>query len=115
MNGIYFTFTNPFSYLGSDLDDAKPVKIFARHQNLASSQIISYRTDASEQWCCLIGIAKQEERIVGYMQLYSVERKISQPLEGHAAAFATFMVEGNNKPSVLFCFASRNQAQAKVT
>jgi len=81
---------------------------------LAASQIISYRVDHTEQWCCLIGIAKQEERIVGYMQLYSIERKISQPIEGHAAAFSSFVVEGASKPSTLFCFASRNQQQAKV-
>eukprot|EP01087_Luapelamoeba_hula_P010434 TRINITY_DN2768_c0_g2_i1.p1 TRINITY_DN2768_c0_g2~~TRINITY_DN2768_c0_g2_i1.p1 ORF type:complete len:1757 (+),score=359.13 TRINITY_DN2768_c0_g2_i1:174-5444(+) len=94
--------------------EAKPIKVFARHQSLAGSQIINYRVDSSEQWCCLIGISKQEERIVGAMQLYSVERKISQPLEGHAAAFANFQVEGSPKPSTLFCFASRSAQSAKL-
>lgn len=41
------------------------------------------------------------------MQLYSVERKCSQPIEGHAASFATFKMEGNPEPSTLFCFAVR--------
>lgn len=48
------------------------------------------------------------------MQLYSVDRKVSQPIEGHAAAFGEFKVEGNAKSSTLFCFAVRSQAGGKV-
>ncbi|ETE62313.1 Clathrin heavy chain 1, partial [Ophiophagus hannah] len=48
------------------------------------------------------------------MQLYSVDRKVSQPIEGHAAAFAEFKVEGNAKPSTLFCFAVRSPAGGKL-
>lgn len=48
------------------------------------------------------------------MQLYSVDRKVSQPIEGHAAAFGEFKVEGNAKTSTLFCFAVRSQAGGKV-
>lgn len=48
------------------------------------------------------------------MQLYSVDRKVSQPIEGHAAAFGEFKVEGNTKASTLFCFAVRSQAGGKV-
>jgi len=48
------------------------------------------------------------------MQLYSVDRKVSQPIEGHAAAFGEFKVEGNAKASTLFCFAVRSQAGGKV-
>lgn len=49
------------------------------------------------------------------MQLYSVDRKVSQPIEGHAAAFAEFKIEGNAKPSTLFCFAVRSPAGGKVS
>lgn len=49
------------------------------------------------------------------MQLYSVERKVSQPIEGHAASFAQFKIEGNAEESTLFCFAVRGQAGGKVT
>lgn len=48
------------------------------------------------------------------MQLYSVERRVSQPIEGHAAAFAQFKVEGNPEPSTLFCFAVRTAQGGKV-
>lgn len=57
----------------------------------------------------------QQNRVVGAMQLYSVDRKVSQPIEGHAAAFGEFKMEGNASPSTLFCFAVRSQAGGKVT
>ncbi|EMP40258.1 Clathrin heavy chain 1 [Chelonia mydas] len=43
-----------------------------------------------------------------------VDRKVSQPIEGHAAAFAEFKIEGNSKPSTLFCFAVRSPAGGKL-
>ena len=48
------------------------------------------------------------------MQLYSVERKVSQPIEGHAAAFAQFKSPGNAESSNLFTFAVRGTAGGKV-
>jgi len=48
------------------------------------------------------------------MQLYSKERAISQPIEGHAAAFATILLENGVSPTSLFTFAVRNQNGAKV-
>ena len=48
------------------------------------------------------------------MQLYSVDRKVSQPIEGHAAAFAQFKMPGNSEQSTLFTFAVRGQAGGKV-
>lgn len=52
---------------------------------------------------------------MGAMQLYSVDRKVSQPIEGHAAGFAQFKMEGNTEESTLFCFAVRGQAGGKVS
>ena len=49
------------------------------------------------------------------MQLYSVERKVSQPIEGHTAAFAQFLVPGNTEPSTLFTFAVRTPTGGKVS
>ena len=59
-------------------------------------------------------ILLQQNRVVGAMQLYSVERKVSQPIEGHAAAFAQLKIEGNTQPSTLFCFAVRGAQGGKV-
>ncbi|VVC88781.1 unnamed protein product [Leptidea sinapis] len=94
--------------------DSTPVKMFDRHTSLAECQIINYRTDPKQQWLLLVGISAQQNRVVGAMQLYSVERKCSQPIEGHAASFATFKAEGNAEPSTLFCFAVRTAQGGKL-
>ncbi|KAG7258585.1 hypothetical protein CRUP_030873 [Coryphaenoides rupestris] len=94
--------------------DSQPVKVFDRHSSLAGCQIINYRTDAKQKWLLLIGISAQQNRVVGAMQLYSVDRKVSQPIEGHAASFAQFKMEGNAEESTLFCFAVRGQAGGKL-
>jgi clathrin heavy chain len=80
--------------------------VFDRHSSLAGCQIINYRTDAAQKWLLLIGISAQQNR---------VERKVSQPIEGHAAAFAQFKMPGNQSPSTLFCFAVRGAQGGKVT
>lgn len=87
--------------------DSGPVKMFDRHSNLQGAQIINYRTDHTCEWLLLIGISAQNNRVIGSMQLYSVQRKVSQPIEGHAACFAQFKSEGNPESSNLFAFAVR--------
>ncbi|KXJ29012.1 clathrin heavy chain 1 [Exaiptasia diaphana] len=94
--------------------DSQPVKMFDRHSSLAGCQIINYRTDRDQQWLILIGISAQQNRVVGAMQLYSVERKVSQPIEGHTAAFCPFKAEGNPNESNLFCFAVRGAQGGKL-
>uniref|UniRef100_A0A6M2DM88 Clathrin heavy chain n=1 Tax=Xenopsylla cheopis TaxID=163159 RepID=A0A6M2DM88_XENCH len=94
--------------------DSTPVKMFDRHSSLNGCQIINYRTDTKQTWLLLVGISAQQNRVVGAMQLYSVERKCSQPIEGHAASFATFKMEGNGEPSTLFCFAVRTVQGGKL-
>lgn len=94
--------------------DSQPIKVFDRHSSLNGCQIINYRTDPKQQWLLLIGISAQQNRVVGAMQLYSVERKCSQPIEGHAASFAQFKMEGNAEASTLFCFAVRTVQGGKL-
>ncbi|KAJ3651782.1 hypothetical protein Zmor_017797 [Zophobas morio] len=94
--------------------DSTPVKMFDRHSSLNGCQIINYRTDPKQNWLLLVGISAQQSRVVGAMQLYSVERKCSQPIEGHAASFATFKMEGNPETSTLFCFAVRTVQGGKL-
>jgi len=94
---------------------AAPEKMFDRHASLANAQIINYRTDAAEKWLVLVGIAQGEGgRITGAMQLYSTEKKVSQPIEGHAAVFAKFKTEGSSTESTLFSFAVKGAAGAKL-
>ena len=39
---------------------------------------------------------------------------MSQPIEGHAAAFIQFRLEGNGADSTLFCFAQRTANGGKL-
>ena len=94
--------------------DALPQKVFDRHSTLKGCQIINYRTDEAMKWLLLVGISAQQQRVVGAMQLYSVDRSVSQPIEGHAAAFVPFKMDGNKSPSNIFTFAVRNQAGGKL-
>nr|CAI5862798.1 unnamed protein product [Callosobruchus analis] len=94
--------------------DSIPQKMFDRHSSLNGCQIINYRTDPKQNWLLLVGISAQQSRVVGAMQLYSVERKCSQPIEGHAASFASFKMEGNPESSTLFCFAVRTLQGGKL-
>lgn len=94
---------------------SEPVAVFQRLDQLGQSQIINYRVSGDNKWAVLIGIARQaDQRIGGLMQLYSMEKKQSQFIEGHAAGFASFQVDGAPKPSTIFCFAVRSATGAKV-
>ncbi|XP_017852375.1 clathrin heavy chain isoform X1 [Drosophila busckii] len=94
--------------------DSMPQKMFDRHSSLNGCQIINYRCNASQQWLLLVGISALPSRVAGAMQLYSVERKVSQAIEGHAASFASFKIEGNKEPTTLFCFAVRTATGGKL-
>ena len=94
--------------------EGDPVKVFDRHASMAGTQIINYRTDAKMKWLLLIGISAQEGRVVGAMQLFSVEKNVPQAIEGHAASFAQFKVPGNQQESTLLCIAVRGAAGGKV-
>ncbi|KAJ3152832.1 hypothetical protein HDU89_001035 [Geranomyces variabilis] len=94
--------------------DSQPQKMFDRHTNLVGSQIINYRVSADEKWLLLIGISAQQGRVVGNMQLYSKERGVSQPLEGHAGAFAELKTDYSPTPVKLFTFAVRTANGAKL-
>ena len=91
-----------------------PVKMFERNTNLANNQIINYRVSDDEQWMAVVGISQKEGRVAGSMQLYSKARGISQNIEGHAAAFATFHAEGQPEPYKLFTFSVRTATGAKL-
>lgn len=111
MGNGWQVYYNYFTLLG----DSNPVKVFDRHSSLASGcQIINYRCDESQKWLLLIGITAQDSRVAGFMQLYSVERKVSQPIEGHAAAFIRYKPEAGAVPTTLFCFAVKNAQGCKL-
>ncbi|KAG7385041.1 hypothetical protein PHYPSEUDO_001977 [Phytophthora pseudosyringae] len=87
--------------------DSPPAKIFDRHANLgAGTQIISYEASGDNQWMLLVGISQGEGgRIVGNMQLYSMDKKVSQVLQGHAGAFAQMKPPGRTDDAQVLVFA----------
>ncbi|KAK4366722.1 hypothetical protein RND71_014602 [Anisodus tanguticus] len=99
--------------------ESEPVKMFDRTANLANNQIINYRSDPSEKWLVLIGIApgspERPQLVKGNMQLFSVDQQRSQALEAHAAAFASFRVPGNERDSILISFATKSSNAGQVT
>ncbi|POM79426.1 Clathrin heavy chain, partial [Phytophthora palmivora] len=92
--------------------DSPPTKIFDRHANLsAGTQIISYEASADNQWMLLVGISQGEGgRIAGNMQLYSMEKKVSQVLQGHAGAFAQMKPPGRTDDAQVLVFAGTKGA-----
>lgn len=91
-----------------------PAKVFDRHSALEGAQIINYKADATGQWLLLIGILQRDGRIAGSMQLYSREKNVSQIIEAHAGAFASYTPKGAARPSILFAFAFRSATASKL-
>ncbi|KZT70754.1 clathrin heavy chain [Daedalea quercina L-15889] len=96
-----------------------PQKIFDRHPSLVGAQIINYRASLDEKWLVLVGISGNTTnpsafKVKGAIQLYSRERGVSQPIEGHAAAFAELKLDGHQKPTKLFTFSVRTATGAKL-
>jgi clathrin heavy chain len=83
-----------------------PVKVFDKHASVANSQIINYCVSPDEKWCLLGGISAggTPGTVNGNMQLYSVEKKVSQPLQGHAGRFHKIKLPGRDDMAQVLCF-----------
>ncbi|GMR49081.1 hypothetical protein PMAYCL1PPCAC_19276, partial [Pristionchus mayeri] len=93
--------------------DSAPLQFFKRHWSLFGCRILDYRVTN----CLAVLIAEPEEegRKIGKMQLYDFSTKLSLPIEGEAACFANFKMEGNHLPSSLFVSSAKNDQGAKLT
>lgn len=96
-----------------------PIKAFDRNASLAGHQIINYRASVDEKWMVLVGISGNPSnpaafKVKGSMQLYNKDRAVSQSIEGHAACFADYRLDGATQDSKLFAFAVRTAAGAKL-
>lgn len=93
--------------------DAAPVKMFDRHASLSEgTQIINYQVSADGKWCLLGGIAQGAGGvIVGTMQLYSVDKSVSQVLNGHTGVFTTIRPEGRSDDAQVLCFEEKKPDQ----
>lgn len=64
------------------------------------------------KWCLLMGIrAGSNQNIDGQMQLYSVDKRVSQVLPGHTGVFTTITPEGRADPAHVLCFEDKKPDQ----
>ncbi|KAG6606583.1 clathrin heavy chain [Phytophthora cinnamomi] len=86
--------------------DLPPAKLFYRSANLGTEmQIVSYQASVDNHWVLLVGTSQgQGGRAIGSMQLYSMEKKVSQVLQGYAGTFTQMKPRGrlDNAQVVLF-------------
>lgn len=87
-------------------EGGEPVLVFQRHESLIGCQIISYAADRRRKWLSVVGIKVGDAgEVVGCMQLFSVDKNLSQVLDAHAATFAYLPL--STYEATLFVFASR--------
>jgi len=96
-----------------EVSGSTPETMFQRAGKLAEAgtQIIAYSANSQMTWCLLTGLSTQDQgkTIDGNMQLYSIERKQQQLLEGHAGTFGNVLVGDGEAPGGLFSFFERKQ------
>lgn len=85
-----------------------PIKLSDRHHSLANCQIINFVADSDLNWFAVNGIAQEDGRIAGHIQLYSKSRSISQAIEGHVSKFASIRLPGASSPTKVFCVGNKN-------
>jgi clathrin heavy chain len=83
---------------------------------LEGTQIINYQVSQDGKWCLLVGISAGPPgpagpTIDGNMQLYSVEKQVSQMLQGHTGTFALVNIPGRPEPAQLLCFEQKKPDQ----
>ena len=90
--------------------DSAPVKVFDRHPSFgANVQIINYQLSPDGKWCLLGGIYSNNGAVAGTMQLYSIDKRVSQLLSGHTGTFAKFRPEGRADDAQVLVFQEKKE------
>ncbi|CAM9388478.1 unnamed protein product [Ascophyllum nodosum] len=88
--------------------DAGPQKMFNRDAKLEGCQVIGYNVSADGKWCLAIGIFQASPGVIaGTMQLYSVDKRVSQILNGHTGTFAKIKIPGRLEEAQVLCFEEK--------
>ncbi|ODV81895.1 clathrin heavy chain [Suhomyces tanzawaensis NRRL Y-17324] len=85
-----------------------PVKLTERHHTLNNCQIINIVAEPDLNWFAVNGIAQEDGRIAGHIQLFSKARNVSQAIEGHVSKFASIKLSGAASPTKVFCVGNKN-------
>lgn len=84
-----------------------PEKLTDRHHCLNNCQIINFVAEPDLNWFAVTGIAQEDGRIAGHIQLVSRARGVSQAIEGHVSKFALVHLEGAPHPTKVFCIGNK--------
>ncbi|KAK6460812.1 hypothetical protein DFJ63DRAFT_320950 [Scheffersomyces coipomensis] len=85
-----------------------PIRLSERHHSLNNAQIINFVAEPDLNWFAINGIAQEDGRIAGHIQLYSKTRNVSQAIEGHVSKFASVKLSGAASPTKVFCVGNKN-------
>lgn len=85
-----------------------PTKLTDRHQLLGNAQIINFVAESGKNWFAVTGIAQEDGRIAGHIQLFLRARNVSQAIEGHVCKFASVRLAGALQPTKVFCVGNKN-------
>lgn len=102
------TATDIYTWSVFDGTNDGPVKLADRHHSLNNCQIISFVAEPDLNWFAITGIAQEDGRIAGHIQLYSKARNVSQAIEGHVCKFAQIKLNGAPHPTKVFCIGNKN-------
>lgn len=100
-----------------------PVRIFERAGKLAeqSTQIVGYQTDSGQRWCMLMGLCPVTNEstgsisVKGQLQLFSVEKRQQQLIEGFSGNFGELIVDDFvHSPASIVCFVEKKQEHSNA-
>ncbi|CAK7913259.1 clathrin heavy chain [[Candida] anglica] len=97
-----------FTWSIFDGSNAGPTKLADRHHTLSNAQIINFVAEPDLNWFAVTGIAQEDGRIAGHVQLFSKARNVSQAIEGHVCKFGSIKLEGAPHPTKVFCVGNKN-------
>eukprot|EP01022_Parablepharisma_sp_SALTPOND_P013452 TRINITY_DN17_c4_g1_i7.p1 TRINITY_DN17_c4_g1~~TRINITY_DN17_c4_g1_i7.p1 ORF type:complete len:614 (-),score=22.26 TRINITY_DN17_c4_g1_i7:225-2066(-) len=84
--------------------NAPATVVFKKSEDIekAQAQILNYVVDSTGKWCVLYGIYSISGTLNGMIQVYSIERQVSQNLEGFSPCFADVpLIDPNYKNKII--------------
>ncbi|XP_050028849.1 clathrin heavy chain 1-like isoform X2 [Dermacentor andersoni] len=88
----------------------EPVFMFSLHERIRNTELVGYITDPGLKWLAVTGLFQEEQVVSGLVQLYSVDRRVSQLLPGQCAQLCRHQFQGQAHASQLLLLADRGPA-----
>lgn len=100
-------------HLPSALERSTPMKMFDRDVMLKKCRIINYHV--GEEHTTMIGTTAVNGCVSGNIQLFSLRKKETMRVQGHAGCFFDIKIKGNVYMSNLFCYVKRSGESLKLS